>query len=71
MIDEHLTWPWHVAFLAELMRAGFRTGSKIEFCEFERRRYLVNGQHTLMAIVRAGLTQDLRVPTGDATEEAA
>lgn len=51
---------WHAGFLAELMRAGkFRRGSKIEFCEFDGRRYLVDGQHTLTAIVLCRLAQDL------------
>jgi hypothetical protein len=48
--------------LKGLMERGqFRQGSTIEFCEWQGRRYLVDGQHRLAAIVATGLVQSVIV----------
>lgn len=47
--------PHHVAALAQAMRQGtFREGTPISFAVVQGERYLINGQHTLHAIVRSG-----------------
>lgn len=47
--------PTHVTYLANLMRQGrFRAGSSIDFGFYDQQHYLVNGQHTLHAIMAYG-----------------
>ncbi len=54
--------PRHVEFLAEEMRRGnFRQGTQIHFAEHEGCLHLVNGQHTLSAIVKSGIPQVLDI----------
>jgi hypothetical protein len=50
----------HVLFLARLMRDGvFNLGTTVYFVVYAGKRYLVNGQHTLSAIVETGIPQVL------------
>ena len=52
----------HVEYLAEEMRRNFfRQGTQIHFVRFENQLHLVNGQHTLSAIVKSGLPQVISV----------
>jgi len=52
----------HVKFLAEEMeRKNFRPSAEIVFAVEEDRHFLVNGQHTLNAIVQCGIPQTLIV----------
>ena len=52
----------NVEFLAEEMRRGeFRQGVQIHFARWEGRLHLVNGQHTLSAIVKSGIRQAMSV----------
>lgn len=54
--------PHHVEFLAEEMRRGnFRQGTQIHFTEYEGKLHLVNGQHTLSAIIKSDLPQILDI----------
>lgn len=54
--------PDHVKYLAEEMQCGtFLQGTPIHFAECNGSKYLVNGQHTLRAIVRCGIPQELTV----------
>ena len=39
-----------------MLNGEFRQGTLISFCIYKRQRYLVNGQHTLEAICRSGVT---------------
>lgn len=53
---------WHGRLLGQLMEnETFRSGSKIEFCEFDGKLILIDGQHTLFGIETSGFTQDLLV----------
>ena len=46
----------HVRFLRHLMRTGhWRQGAEIHCARVEGERFLVNGQHTLTALVQEGL----------------
>jgi hypothetical protein len=52
----------HVEYLAEEMRRGnFRQGTQIHFAGHEGKLHLVNGQHTLAAVVKSGIPQILDV----------
>lgn len=52
--------PAHVAFLAGEMKAGrFRRGTPIEFGSLNGKLFLVNGQHTLNALVQYGEPYEL------------
>ena len=54
--------PAHVRFLAEEMERGnFRPSTEVVFSVEDQRHYLVNGQHTLNAIIQCGLPQTLIV----------
>jgi hypothetical protein len=54
--------PWHVKYLAQTMRAGrFLAGTQIHFAVHAGHEELVNGQHTLAAIVQSGCPQWLHV----------
>src|SRR5712692_6596362 len=47
---------------ADLMKDTlFRRGTEITFAEWQGRHYCVNGQHTLHAITRCGVAQDVLV----------
>ena len=50
--------PYHTAFLAHLMRTGkFRQGTPVDIASTGGKRIVVNGQHTLHAIVQAEIPQ--------------
>jgi hypothetical protein len=52
----------HVRFLRHLMRTGhWRQGAEIHCARVEGERFLVNGQHTLTALVQEGLASWLTV----------
>src|SRR6185503_8235728 len=52
----------HVRFLRHLMRTGhWRQGAEIHCARVEGERFLVNGQHTLTALVQEGLAAWLTV----------
>ena len=54
----------HVQFLANLMRQGhFRPGSSVAIAVENGAHYLINGQHTLTAIVQSGVTITLSIET--------
>lgn len=54
--------PWHVAELAEAMsRNKFTEGTQIHFCKLGDKKYNVNGNHTLHAIVESGVGINLSV----------
>jgi len=42
-----------------MLNGEFRQGTVISFCVYQGTRYLVNGQHTLEAICRSGVTLEL------------
>lgn len=53
---------WHVNNLAsELSRGRFRDRTQVCFCLLDGKYYLVNGQHTLSAIVKSGVSHRLSV----------
>lgn len=52
--------PRHVDYLAGELKAGrFRKGTVIEFGVLKGRAYIVNGQHTLAAVVQSGISIEL------------
>ena len=53
----------HVAYLANCMRDNTFL-SKLAVVMFDKRGFCINGQHTLMALIAAGLTQNLPVMRG-------
>jgi len=61
--------PHHVRFLRHLMRTGhWRQGAEIHCARIENERFLVNGQHTLTALVQEHLSSwltlvEIDVPT--------
>jgi hypothetical protein len=58
--------PHHVAALASIMRQGqFREGTPLSFAILDGHRHLVNGQHTLHAIVASGKTLRLNIEEHD------
>lgn len=60
----------HVGFLAQTMTHGrFIAGTTIHFVRWNGQRYLVNGQHTLSAIVQCDLPMTLTVHETTVEEE--
>jgi hypothetical protein len=54
--------PWHVNELAEAMSRGkFTEGTQIHFCKHNGKKYNVNGNHTLHAVVKSGVTINLGI----------
>lgn len=53
---------YHVTSLAaEMVASRFRQRTQVNFCFLDGRYHLTNGQHTLSAIVKSGITQTLCV----------
>jgi hypothetical protein len=53
---------YHVTGLAREMEAGrFRANTQVNFCELRGQFHLTNGQHTLAAIIKSGVPQQLCV----------
>lgn len=54
--------PAHVKKLANAQKKGtFRQGTNIDIAVFGKHKYLINGQHTLNAIMQSGMPQSLIV----------
>jgi len=61
---------WHVRYLAQAMRGGrFLEGTQIHFVVYNQHKHLVNGQHTLAAILQAGVPMVLNVQETTVTHE--
>lgn len=64
--------PAHVVFLAGEMKSGrFRRGTPIEFGVLNGKPFLVNGQHTLSAVVQSGQSVELIMVTQPVPSEEA
>jgi hypothetical protein len=54
----------HVLYLSSLMKKGrYEAGSRIDFARLDGLNYLVNGQHSLSAVIHSGVTTTFTVQT--------